>query len=158
MVPRTMYQLADAGRSRKPPAVRRYLKQVQRKLLCSRSQKKPFLAQLEDTLLLFCEETGDAGWNALVARFGAPENMAHEFMAGLGLEAVWEYQRRSIHWMFAVISITAALIFAMSAHTYVERLAFMNGYWVETITIGPDIPTNPDHPPLWTVTSPAGES
>ncbi len=66
--------------------------------------------------------------------------------------ALWKYQRRKINLILAVVCVTAALILAMRAHTYVVQMSNLNGYVIETITIGPEVPTNPDDPPLWTVT------
>ncbi len=146
--------LLATGRKRQF-AARRYLKQVKRKLICPCSQKKAFLSQLEDELFLFGEDSEDAGWDALVARFGTPENTADEFMSGLEPGALWKYQRRKIHLMFAVACVTAALILAMNVHTYIGRQSIINGYVIETITVGPEVPTDPDDPPLWSVTFPA---
>ncbi len=109
---------------------------------------------MEDELFLFGEDSEDAGWSALVAQFGTPENTADEFMSGLEPGALWKYQRRKINLMLAVVCVTAALILAMYAHTYVGQQSIINGYVVETITVGPEVPTDPDDPPLWSETLP----
>ncbi len=152
MYSKTVPPLA-AGRKRQSTA-RRYLRQVKRRLICPYRQKKAFLSQLEDELFLFGEDSEDAGWDALVAQFGTPENMADEFMAELEPGALWKYQRRKINLMFAVVCVTAALILAMQAHTYVVQMSNLNGYVIETITIGPEVPTDPDDPALWSETLP----
>ena len=152
MLSKTVYPSANAEN-----AVRRYLKQVNRRLLCPHSQKKEFLTQLESDLFLFSGETEDADWNALVAQFGTPENAADEFMASLEPGALWKYQRGKNHVMLAIVCITAALILAMRIHSYIMQQSFYHGYVIETITIGPEVPTDPDNPPLWTVTFPARE-
>ncbi len=141
-----------AGTEDRQSAARRYLKRVKRRLICPYSQKKAFLSRLEDALFLFSTDSEDAGWDALVTQFGTPKNAADEFMSELEPGALWKYQRRKIHLMFAVVCVTAALILAMHVHTYIGQQSIINGYVIETITIGPDIPTDPDNPPLWTVT------
>lgn len=141
-----------AGAEDRQSAVRRYLKRVKRRLICPYRQKKAFLSRLEDALFLFSADSKDAGWNALVAQFGAPENAADEFMSELEPTALWKYQRRKINLILAVVCVTAALILAMRAHTYVVQMSNLNGYVIETITIGPEVPTDPDDPPLWTET------
>lgn len=155
MYSKTAYPSAT-GRKRQS-AASRYLKQVRKRLVCSCRQKKEFLTQLEDELFLFSGETEDADWNALVTQFGTPENTADEFMTSLEPEALWKYQRRKTHLMIAVVCVTAALIFAMRVHTYVVQMANLNGYVIETITIGPEVPTDPDDPPLWSETLPMKE-
>ncbi len=73
-------------------------------------------------------------------------------MSELEPTALWKYQRRKINLMLAAVCVTAALILAMRAHSYIKQQPFIHGYVIETITIGPEIPTDPDDPPLWTVT------
>ena len=152
MFSKTAYPSAGAGKRQGPPAVRRYMKQVRKRLLCPRSQKKEFLTQLESDLFLFSGETEDANWNALVTQFGTPENAADEFMSELEPEALWKYQRGKTRLMLAIVCVTATLILAMRVHTYVVQMANLNGYVIETITIGPEVPTDPDDPPLWSET------
>jgi len=107
---------------------------VKKQLPCEPSQARPFLSQLEDEIFLFCEEEEDGGWDALTAKFGAPEDAAINFLLELEPAALWKYQRQKMRLMVAVVCVTAILVLAMRFHTYVKQQSFMDGYWKEYIT------------------------
>lgn len=145
MYSKTVSRLATARKRQGSPAARRYLKQVKKLLPCSRL-RIPFLSRLEDELFLFCAEAENADWDALLARFGPPENTADEFMSDL---EPWQQRRflRTRRRMIAAVCAVFAVVGGLSL-LYAVRCQWVlnNSHWIEWITYFPDTPPEPTGP------------
>lgn len=117
-----------------------------KKLLpCSRL-RIPFLSRLEDELFLFCAEEEKADWDALLARFGPPENTADEFMSDL---EPWQQRRflRTRRRLMALICTVFIVVGGLSL-LYAAWCQYVlnNIHYVEWITYLPDTPPEPTGP------------
>ncbi len=136
--------LLATGRKRQF-AARRYLKRVKRRLICPYSQKKAFLSQLEDELFLSGADSEDAGWDALVARFGTPENAADEFMSGLEPFRQRRFLRRRC-WVTAAVcamfalGMTASLLYALHYRNFLNNIHFVEAITWKSDTL-PEVTT-----------------
>lgn len=134
MFSKAVHAFAGAKRRQGQRAAKRYQRQVKKLLPCSRRLKRPFLSQLKQELFLFCVEAENAGWNALLARFGTPENAADEFL--LSIEP--HRQRcflRSQHWMTVAVCAVFTLVTVFSLLYALNCNRILNDeYFIESIT------------------------
>lgn len=65
-------------------AVHGFLCEVEKQLHCPKSIREPFLKQMEQALEDYCDAVPEADEDALSEHFGAPEEIAREFLAEQG--------------------------------------------------------------------------
>ncbi len=117
-------------------AAKVYLKQVKKRLPCSRSLRSAFLSQLEDEISLYCEETGNLSYEMLIGHFGSPEEVADNLLSELEPEAMWKYtqfKRKILYFLCAIALIAMSLITFAKVHTYKMQQDVINGGAVESI-------------------------
>ena len=93
-------------------AVKKYLRQVKKHLCCPRSHSRDFLRQLEDDMLLFCEEQDTADLLQLTAQFGHPKDVAEDFCAALDPRTVTRAAFTRLK--FAYLALAVILVLALS--------------------------------------------
>ena len=60
--------------------VKRYLREVKRWLPCRRKLKKHIIGEIEHNLAAFAAEVPKGGYDAIVARFGTPQQIASAYV------------------------------------------------------------------------------
>ena len=98
-------------------AVKQYLRQVKKQLCCPRSLSRQFLRQLEDEVLLYCENE-NLGFEDIQTRFGNPEDIATDFYTQSDPEAVsrFAYARLRISYgLLALVVLIAAVFITVNA-------------------------------------------
>lgn len=123
-------------------------------MFCPRSMKAAFLRQLEDDVFLYCEENTGADTAALNARFGAPDDVASEFLGALDpmtFSRTYRSKQRILIAAAALVLAAAAIFGSHALREYItaQKLAADNsielvpyegelpeasgpGYWVRT--------------------------
>lgn len=91
-------------------AVKSYLRDVKKRIICPRSIREPFLRQLTAELEGFCTEQPEADAILLAETFGTPEEVAREFLAELGEQSIgrWTHRRRQLLCIAAAVVLLAA--------------------------------------------------
>lgn len=133
----TAYPLGLKERKHMNKAASQYLREVKKRIHCSRSLKTEFLFQLEDEVDFFCEDFDGVDFAALEKRFGKPEDVAKEFLSELGGSALTKANRfqRSLAYLFIIVVITAAILaFGVSVYTDYKQQKALDSYYVESIT------------------------
>ena len=140
-------------------AVRHYLREVKKRLCCPSSLKKEFLRQLTDELILFCSDRETANFLQLTEHFGAPEDVADDFLAELDPGKRNRYacrQMKLAYLTLAAVSLLSISMIAGKAGSYLKTSRFVtesrtaetyihkNGtacsmFWVRTCFRGDDV-------------------
>lgn len=118
-------------------AASQYLREVKKRIHCSSSQKTEFLCQLEDEIFLFCENRINVEFADLSEHFGAPEEVAENFLSEFGANEVNKCNRikRRVLYVCSAIIITAAVIIsAVEIYTYYTQQKFEDSFFIESIT------------------------
>ena len=93
------------------PAVRQYLKAVDRALIGDKARRRRFLDTLRERITETGETPNDVSYASLCAQFGTPQEMAAAFLetAGpAGLTAAVTWKKKAL--LAAVIALAAALL------------------------------------------------
>ncbi len=101
-----------------------------------------FLRQLEDEVFLYCEEHHDADMDALIDRFGPPEELAGDFLPEVNVSVVNEFmktKRRILILICAVVITVSLLVLGAEIYTCFKRHQILDGYYIESITYEGDI-------------------
>lgn len=104
----------------------RYLKQVEKFLICDRKSRRRLLARCGELVRGFQEENPEAGYDGLVAAFGEPAACAEELLSGLDISSVKDARKilfinRSV---FAVVILVLALISGFLFYKYLKIREF----------------------------------
>lgn len=101
---------------------RQYLKQIQRCLPCSSSEKRRFLRDLKHNVSLFTLENPQITLEELNRQFGTPEEIRNSFPSGetisyRQMEARWKHRLLSISCIIA-LSLLAIMLIALIYHVF----------------------------------------
>ena len=129
-----------------------YLRAVRKALHCPGRQGKQLLHQLDEDVDEYCEEHPDATEEALCRRFGAPEDVAADFVEDLGGSIAVNIQRRRNRIVTAVIVVLVLVAGAVTARQIWIQQLFSDSYWVESITYEADKPLEEPGEIYWSVT------
>lgn len=115
-------------------AAAQYLRAVRRNLSCPASLKREFLSQLEDEVLLFCDEHDEADVQTIAARFGTAEEVAQEFLRELDGQVLVKQQSQAKKILLAALAIVILFgLMVMARQIYIQQL-FLDSYFIEYIT------------------------
>lgn len=129
-----------------------YLRAVRKALHCPGRQGKQLLHQLDEDVDEYCEEHPDATEEALCRRFGAPEDVAADFVEDLGGSIAVNIQRRRNRIVTAVIVVLVLVAGAVTARQIWIQQLFLDFRWVESITYEADEPLEEPDEIYWSVT------
>ena len=93
------------------PAVRQYLKAVDRALIGEKARRRRFLDTLRERITETGETPDDVSYASLCAQFGTPQEMAAAFLeteGPAGLKAAVTWKKKAL--LAAVIALAAALL------------------------------------------------
>lgn len=138
----TAYPLGLKERKHMNKAASQYLREVKKRIHCSRSLKTEFLFQLEDEVDFFCEDFDGVDFSILSERFGTPDDVAREFLTELGLEVVSSASRKRQHILYfavSVIFLIAVFSAVVEIYTNYQQKQALDGYYVESITYEEDV-------------------
>lgn len=122
-------------------AAKKYLRQVKKHLYCPQSLRKDFLRQLEDELLLFCEQQEETSYAQLAERFGRPEDVAADFFAEANPKTVsrFAYRRlKAAYAAFAIVILVALSIVGVIAAGYAQTQKLLSGAYEAETYLHPD--------------------
>ena len=97
-------------------AAKQYLRQVRKLLCCPRSLSRQFLCQLEDEILLYCENK-NIRFEDIENQFGSPEDIAADFYVQSDPSVVsrFAYTRLRISYgLLALVVLVAAVLITMN--------------------------------------------
>ncbi len=129
-----------------------YLRAVRKALHCPGRQGKQLLHQLGEDIEEYCEEHPDATEEALCRRFGAPEDVAADFVEDLGGSIAVNIQRRRNRIVTAVIVVLVLVAGAVTARQIWIQQLLLDMHWVESITYIADEPLEEPDEIYWSVT------
>ena len=129
-----------------------YLRAVRKALHCPGRQGKQLLHQLGEDIEEYCEEHPDATEEALCRRFGAPEDVAADFVEDLGGSIAVNIQRRRNRIVTAVIVVLVLVAGAVTARQIWIQQLLLDFHWVESITYEADEPLEEPDEIYWSVT------
>ena len=115
---------------------RRYLREVRRRLPCSGKLKHRVIQELETSLVTFQAENPNSDYNALIARFGTPSQIAATYIEDMNTTELFKNIRlkRTIVKIVSLTAIILILIWCLStAWALYENRINGNGYFVEEI-------------------------
>ena len=115
-----------------------YLRAVRKALHCPGRQGKQLLHQLGEDIEEYCEEHPDATEEALCRRFGAPEDVAADFVEDLGGSIAVNIQRRRNRIVTAVIVVLVLVAGAVTVRQIWIQQLLLDFHWVESITYEAD--------------------
>lgn len=123
-------------------AASQYLREVRKRIHCSRAQKVEFLCQLEDDVFFYCEDNKYTDYANLTERFGTPADVAAAFMSELDISVVAKTRRvrQYILYLTAAVIIGISILIA-SVHIYTDykQQQALDGYYIESITYESDL-------------------
>lgn len=120
------------------PAVKQYLKEVDKRISCPSSLKRNFLHQLRGELE--CRSDG-RDLTVLAEEFGPPEELAEEFMAELGSRAAARYlqtRRRLLTLVLAVAVMALTALLGLGMREYRLQKKFAEEAFYATINYAPE--------------------
>lgn len=123
-------------------AAKVYLREIRKRLPCSRSVKAEFLRQLEDEVFLYCGEHEEADFAALAAHFGTPEEVANSFLCELGTNTVRQYltlRKRVLYAAAGIVLTVVILTSAVEIYTSYKQQQALDSYYIESITYQGDV-------------------
>lgn len=123
-------------------AAKQYLQEIERKIPCSRPQKKKFLKQFENDVLLYCEEHDNVSVSMLEMQFGTPEELANDFLPEINTQAVRGYvrtERRTLVFLVAILILVVVIISGVEIYSRYKQSKLMGGEYIEEITYVGDI-------------------
>ena len=129
-----------------------YLRAVRKALHCPGRQGKQLLHQLGEDIEEYCEEHPDATEEALCRRFGAPEDVAADFVEDLGGSIAVNIQRRRNRIVTAVIVVLVLVAGAVTVRQIWIQQLLLDFHWVESITYEADEPLEEPDEIYWSVT------
>ena len=109
-----------------------YMGQVRRALTCPQTRHEKFMQDLKPLLENFSVENPDASLSDFEEAFGAPEELAQEYMSTLDQEEVRTYerhrkQRRWVSWAIVAVIIVGMAIGLMVKYTKVVETPVIEG-------------------------------
>ena len=129
-----------------------YLRKVEKRIDCSTSLKTEFLCQLEDEVFLYCEDHGDVDENALIDKFGSPQEIAHNFLNELGPDAIGKsfvVKRRALIAVVCIVLVALILVAIIGMCVYIMREHFTDPHYVDSITYEEIIISDSTAPTYW---------
>lgn len=116
---------------------KRYLRQIRSWLPCSRKLKKEILLKIEGNVSDWLEEHPDAGYDAIVARFGTPQQIASAYVDEMDTAELLKLLRvrRNIVRIVAIMAIAIVMLwFNGITISLVESITTNGGYSVVITT------------------------
>lgn len=98
-------------------ALTRYKKAMKKNLRCCGSTKARLLERFDHTLAPFLAECPAPDEAALCAAFGPPESMAALLMAGMSVDEVMRYRRKSLI-RYIAAGLLAVLFLGLTVYVY----------------------------------------
>ena len=89
---------------------------------------------MEDEVCLYCDDHTEADYSGLVQRFGAPEDVAKDFVSELSGSAITRYTALKGNILYIVAAIVITLLVGIGIHTYYVQHTLLDGNYVESIT------------------------
>lgn len=113
-------------------AASQYREEVNKRLTCPNALKRSFLRQLETEALCFCADHEDADVRMLSRQFGAPEEVADDFLAELNKQTVEHCsnkRRRILRFAMAVmLAAVIALTFLWAQKYFLQEKLAAEGF------------------------------
>lgn len=134
-------------------AASQYLREVKKRIHCSSSQKTEFLCQLEAEVIYYCEDHDYVDLAILSEYFGAPDDVAKDFLSEIGIEAANTTNRTKQHVFYFIVSLAVIVIIlaaAVEIYTNYKQQQALDGYFVESITYEENVAPYVTSPSYWT--------
>ncbi len=115
-------------------AVREYLRTVKRQVNGSPAKRAKVLEQLETDILLDAESHDVTDVSEIVAKFGAPEDIAESFLQTADFAETrrnLNYKRRIVRIVCTITAIAVVILIALMAFHVADVWSFNHGYGVE---------------------------
>lgn len=122
------------------PAVKQYLKEVDKRISCPSSLKRNFLHQLRSELECLADGA-DTDLTLLAEEFGPPEELAEEFLSELGSRAAARYlktRRRLLTLVLAVAVMALTALLGLGMREYRLQKKFAEEAFYATINYAPE--------------------
>lgn len=96
---------------------------------------------MEDEVCLYCDDHTEADYSGLVQRFGAPEDVAKDFVSELSGSAITRYTALKGNLLYFVAAIVILLVVGIGVYSYHTQQTLLDGNYVESVTYeGDSIP------------------
>ena len=117
------------------PAVQSYLKKVSSLLECPRQRKKEILRGIELIIGEHLHPDGAVRYEEIVAAIGTPEEVVEAYIGTEDpVKLSQSLKRRKLFWIAGIlIVVLLAVMAALYAFDIADKIAYRDGYFVETI-------------------------
>lgn len=115
----------------------KYLQEVNKYLACPASLKKPFLQQLKEDVIDYCEVNPSASHAMICGVFGTPANIAEEFLSELSAQAVDCCSKRQKRVLGLTVTVVLAAVLILSillVRDYQLQQKLLDDDFIGTIT------------------------
>ena len=114
-------------------SAQKYLRQVRAMLPCSRKMKRLIVEKIQIEVMLYLEKVPDANYNALLSRFGKPEEIAVAYVENIEPSMLLKklhIRKRVLLVVCIVLLFTVITWFATITWAIQSNRAMQNGYYV----------------------------
>lgn len=111
--------------------VREYLRAVKRQVNGSSAKRRKVLEQLETNTLLYAESHNVTDVSEIIAKFGAPEDIAESFLQTADFEEInrsLNYERRILRVICAIVVFAAVILITLMTFHVTDTWSFNHGY------------------------------
>ena len=119
-------------------ATRQYLREVKRGLSCSGKQKRMVLWQIKGSIDAFLSEKPDADYEAIVGRFGTPEQVTASALDAMDVQELSKRLkiRKRIVTIIGTAALAVILLWAgVVGYAYIDYRGKTNGFVVESVEV-----------------------
>ena len=114
---------------------KRYWKEVERNLTCSRASRKKFYRQTMKAASQFLGEQPEASFEQVKEYLGSPQDLAQNYLETVSISEIQQYQKNRKIGKLLLISFTALIVIVIGCGIYYQSKRPAELIYVDTVII-----------------------